>query len=226
MRALVLDFGGVISRTLFETHDETEAALGLPAGTLRWRGPFDPDGDALWRDMQDGRISERDYWQQRTREVGRLLGEDWHDMQTLVQRARGAEPDSVARPETLALMRRARAAGIRLAILSNELDLFYGAALRRRMQALREVEVIVDATHTGILKPDPRAYALCVGQLGVAPAECVFVDDQARNVEGAVRAGMVAVQFDVTRPGPSCDEALRRLALAPDPDPSDRSACT
>ena len=31
-RALILDFGGVISRTLFETHDETERALGLPAG--------------------------------------------------------------------------------------------------------------------------------------------------------------------------------------------------
>ena len=30
-RALVLDFGGVISRTLFETHAQTEQALGLPA---------------------------------------------------------------------------------------------------------------------------------------------------------------------------------------------------
>jgi hypothetical protein len=40
---LVLDFGGVISRTLFETHDLTERALGLPPGTLTWRGPFDPD---------------------------------------------------------------------------------------------------------------------------------------------------------------------------------------
>ena len=47
-RALILDFGGVISRTLFETHDQTEAALGLPSGTLTWRGPFDPDSDPLW----------------------------------------------------------------------------------------------------------------------------------------------------------------------------------
>jgi len=62
MRALVLDFGGVISRTLFETHGQTEAALGLPAGTLTWRGPFDPASDALWCDMQAGRLSERDYW--------------------------------------------------------------------------------------------------------------------------------------------------------------------
>ena len=210
-RALILDFGGVVSRTLFETHDATERALGLAPGTLTWRGPFDPAGDALWRAMQAGRIGERDYWLARTREVGRLVGEDWDRMQTLVQRARGADPDAVARPETLALMRDARAAGIRLAILSNELDLFYGRELRRRMSALRDVEVIVDATYTGILKPDARAYAQCVGELGLPADECVFVDDQPRNVEGAAAAGLVGVAFDVVRPAAGCDAA--RLAL-------------
>ena len=90
-QALVLDFGGVVSRTLFETHALTEAALGLPAGTLRWRGPFDPDSDLLWQDQQAERLSERDYWLARTREVGRLVGEDWDRMETFVQRARGAE---------------------------------------------------------------------------------------------------------------------------------------
>ena len=110
MRALVLDFGGVISRTLFETHDDSERALGLAPGTLTWRGPFDrAETDALWRDMQAGRVSERDYWMARTREVGQRLGEDWREMQTLVQRTRGAEPDAVARPQTLATdARRAR----------------------------------------------------------------------------------------------------------------------
>jgi putative hydrolase of the HAD superfamily len=216
MRALVLDFGGVISRTLFETHADTEAALGLPAGTLTWRGPFDAGGDALWRDMQAGTISERDYWMRRTREVGRLLGEEWTEMQTLVQRARGADPDRVARPETVALMRDAAAHGLRLAILSNELDLFYGAALRQRMAALRDVALIVDATYTGILKPDPRAYELCTQQLGLAAGDCVFVDDQMRNVEGARRVGMAAVWFDVTQPDVSCD-AARRLMGVPSP---------
>ena len=73
-KALILDFGGVISRTLFETHDLSEAALGLPPGTLTWRGPFDPSTDPLWRAMQANEISERDYWTTRTREVGRLVG--------------------------------------------------------------------------------------------------------------------------------------------------------
>lgn len=214
-RALVLDFGGVVSRTMFETHDITERALGLAPGTLAWRGPFDSDRDGLWQDMQAGRISERDYWMARTREVGRLVGEDWTRMDTFVQRARGAEPDAVIRPEAVAAVATAEAAGCRLALLSNELDLFYGADFRRRLPLLARFDVIVDATHTGILKPDPRAYAAVVQALGVPAHDCVFVDDQPRNVEGARCAGMQAVAFDVTAPEVSYREALLLLGLGP-----------
>ncbi|MFO1329580.1 MAG: HAD-IA family hydrolase [Rubrivivax sp.] len=214
-RALVLDFGGVISRTLFETHAESERALGLPPGTLTWRGPFDPQGDEPWRRMQAGQISERDYWMLRTREVGALLGEDWQRMEQFVVRARGADPSQVIRPEALQAIERAAAAGCPLAVLSNELDLFYGADFRRRLPLLERFQAIVDATHTGILKPDPRAYAAAAQALGVAPGDCVFVDDQARNVAGAVAAGMDVVHFDVTQPAAGYAEALRRLGLAP-----------
>lgn len=216
-RALVLDFGGVISRTLFETHALSEAALGLAPGTLAWKGPFDPDGDALWREMQADRISERDYWMARTREVGRLVGEDWDRMETFVQRARGADVEAVIRPEAVAAIRAAKAAGRRLAILSNELDLFYGAGFREQLPLLELFDVIVDATYTHILKPDARAYEACRMQLGVAAADCVFVDDQRRNVEGALRAGWHAVQLDVRHPGEAFAHALALLDVAAPP---------
>jgi putative hydrolase of the HAD superfamily len=212
-RALILDFGGVISRTLFETHHQTELALGLPAGSLTWLGPFDPPSDLLWQAMQRGELSERDYWLQRTREVGALLGERWDAMETLVQRARGAEPDRVIRPETALLVHQAQAAGIRLAILSNELDLFYGRSLRERLPLLEAFERIDDATYTGVLKPDPQAYLGCLQALGLQAEEVVFVDDQLRNVDGARRLGIPTVHFDVTRPASSCHEARELLDL-------------
>ena len=214
-QALVLDFGGVISRTLFETHALSEPALGLPPGTLRWRGPFDPAGDPLWRDMQADKISERDYWMTRTQEVGRLLGEKWTKMETFVQRARGADVQAVIRPEAVAAIQAAKAAGRKLAILSNELDLFYGADFRTRLPLLAWFDVVVDATYTHILKPDARAYALCTEQLGLNAADCVFVDDQWRNVDGGRRAGMQVVHFDVTQPQASYDQAMQLMGLAP-----------
>jgi putative hydrolase of the HAD superfamily len=212
-QALVLDFGGVISRMLFETHPLTEQALGLAPGTLTWKGPFDPASDPLWQAMQADQLSERDYWMARTREVGRLVGEDWDRMETFVQRARGADVQAVIRPEAVTTIEAALAAGKRLAILSNELDLFYGADFRLRLPLLRHFELIVDATYTGILKPDPRAYAAVTDALGLPASACVFVDDQQRNAEGGVRAGMQVVHFDVLRPARSFGLALDLLGL-------------
>lgn len=213
IQALVLDFGGVVTRTLFETHAATEAALGLPAGTLTWRGPFDPASDPLWQSMQAGDISERDYWLTRAREVGLLLGENWDRMETLVTRARGADPASIIRPQAIATAQAAKAAGCKLAILSNELDLFYGRELRRRVPVLREFDSIVDATYTGILKPNPLAYALCLEQLNLPASACVFVDDQSRNVTGALQVGMRALAFDVLQPSESYRLALQVLGV-------------
>jgi putative hydrolase of the HAD superfamily len=212
-RALVLDFGGVISKTLFETHEATEAALGLAPGTLGWRGPFAAATDPLWLAMLRGELSEREYWQRRSREVGKLVGEDWQDMQTFVRRARGADPALVIRPEAEHAVRIARAAGCKLAILSNELDLFYGAEFRRKLPLLAEFDLIVDATHTGILKPDPRAYRAVSDGLGLSPPECIFVDDQQRNVDGAVACGFRTVKFDVRNPEHSYRQALQQLGL-------------
>ena len=212
-KALVLDFGGVISRTLFETHELSEAALGLKPGTLNWRGPFDPQTDPLWRAMQADEISERDYWTTRTREVGRLVGEDWQSMQTFVQRARGADVQAVIRPEAVAAIHAAKAAGCKLAVLSNELDLFYGSDFRQRLPLLDLFDVIVDATYTGILKPDPRAYQDCLAQLGLRAEDAVFVDDQERNIEGALRCGLQVVHFDVRKPAASYGQALKLLGV-------------
>lgn len=213
-RALILDFGGVITRTLFETHDLTEKALDLAPGTLTWQGPLAPETDDLWQAMQAGEITERGYWTRRTAEVGALLGQDWTEMSDFVRAARGAEPEAVIRPEFREAIARVKAAGMKLAILSNELDLFYGADFRDKLPFLADFDVIVDATYTGILKPDPRAYRACLEELGLPAEDCVFVDDQARNVEGARAVGLPTVHFDVADPAASYSQALDLLGLS------------
>lgn len=211
-QALVLDFGGVISRTMFETHDITEQAFGLAPGTLTWRGPFDPASDPLWMDMQADRITERDYWNTRVAEVSGLFGESWV-MSEFVRRARGDDPISAMRPEAVKAIEAAAAAGKRLAILSNELDLFYGEGFTKRFPLLSDFDVVVDATYTGVLKPDPRAYRYCLDALKLNADQCVFVDDQKRNIVGAEKVGMATVHFDVRDPKASFAIALQKLGL-------------
>ena len=210
-RALVLDFGGVITRTLFETHPMTEKVLGLPSGSLTWRGPFEPDSDPLWVAMQNGELTEREYWTTRTQEVGEMVGESWTEMSQFLMAARGDDPEPIIRPEALTAFDEAREAGAQLAILSNELDLFYGKGFAQKLSFIKYFEIVVDATYTHILKPDPRAYRACVQQLDLPPEKCVFVDDQRRNVVGAQRVGMQTVLFDVQQPQKSFRQALDLL---------------
>lgn len=212
-KVLVLDFGGVISRTLYETHDLTEAALGLKPGTLNWRGPFDLDSDPVFVSMQKGEITEREYWEFRMRETGDLVGETWNAFPEFIGRVRGNDPAAVIRPEFLETIAKAKSAGVRLAILSNELDLFYGKDFREKLPFMQDFELIVDATYTGILKPDPRAFAFITEGLGVAASDCVFVDDQLKNIRGGEAAGMHCVHFDVTQPDSSYAKALKLLGV-------------
>jgi putative hydrolase of the HAD superfamily len=174
-------------------------------------GPFDPATDPLWQSMQAGEISERDYWRIRARETGELIGEEWAVPQFL-HRIRG-KARAVVRPEACTAVAAAKAANKRLAILSNELDYFYGAEFREELPILSAFDLIVDATYTEVLKPDPRAYRFVTKGLGIEAERCVFVDDQLRNVEGAAAVGMKAIHFDVCAPAQSYVRALALLGI-------------
>ena len=210
-RALLLDFGSVISVSVFERHRETEAQLGLPSGSLQWLGPIAPSTDELWRAMQRDEITERDYWAQRARELGEWVGEGGWDMVTMLQRIRQVDPPSVVRPQMRELLKMARTQGLRLGVLSNELELFYGADFLRRMNVIEEFDVVVDATHTRILKPDIQAYEMAVAELGVPPESVLFVDDQFRNIAGAVRAGLQVHYFDLRDVEGNCAAIAARI---------------
>lgn len=209
--ALILDFGSVISYSVFERHAETEARLGLEPGAIQWFGPVDPAADPLWRDMLADKLTEREYWAALARDVGSKLGQEWLPVDFL-RAARSPDLNDEIRPEIVDLVHRVKAHGGRLGILSNELELFYGAEALSEITVLSEFDVLVDATHTEILKPDPRAYQLVLERLGVEAGASVFLDDQPRNVAGGLDAGIHAMYFDVTDPAGCCDRAWHALS--------------
>ena len=71
-----------------------------------------------------------------------------------------------------------------------------------------EFDVICDATYTDILKPDPRAYYDCLERLNLKIEDCIFVDDQRKNINGAEDIGLSCVQFDVLNPSGSYKKVI------------------
>lgn len=196
-QGLLLDFGSVISVSMFERHPQTEEILDLPRGSLTWMGPMAPQTDSLWQAMQADEITEREYWERRAIEMGEAVGERNWDVLTMLTRIRQVDPNAVVRPEMKRLIKTARADGIEVGILTNELELFYGKEFLSRMDILDEFEIIIDATHNGILKPDPRSYAMAIEAMDLPAHDILFVDDQFRNIAGGFKAGLQTQYFDL-----------------------------
>jgi putative hydrolase of the HAD superfamily len=55
--------------------------------------------------------------------------------------------------------------------------------------------VLVWSYQLGIAKPDPAIYRYALEKLGTQPAETLFIDDKAENVEAAVALGMKGIIF-------------------------------
>jgi epoxide hydrolase-like predicted phosphatase len=99
-------------------------------------------------------------------------------------------------PDMPALVRRARESGIRTALLSNSWGLDYPRDGWDDM-----FDAIIISGEVGMRKPEDRIYRLAAEQVGLAPNECVFVDDLQVNIVGAVEVGMVGVlhrEYEVT----------------------------
>lgn len=202
-----------MSRSLFEQVGDIERAYGLIPDTLSdWRGPFDPAVDSVWRDMRAGRISERDYWYTRCQELSDLTA-DTVTVTSLLERLRGDDPNRIIRPDVGRLIRDAQATGRKIGLLTNELELFHGAGITDALDILRLFDGIVDASKTGILKPDPTAYRQALESIGTVAAETVFVDDQIKNIDGGRAAGLQTVHFDIIDPAASIAETRRLLGI-------------
>lgn len=66
----------------------------------------------------------------------------------------------------------------------------------------------------GLCKPDPEAFRRCVESLAAEPAQTLFIDDNAGNVQGAVHAGLRGHHY---RGLPGLRAELHSLDL-PEPD--------
>jgi HAD superfamily hydrolase (TIGR01509 family) len=103
-----------------------------------------------------------------------------------------ANAELVPMPGAVEMIRALQAHGTLLAIASSAVRSSIEMILERL--ALRDAfAIIVDGSEVEHGKPDPEAYLVTARKLGVAPAECIVIEDSEVGVLAAKRAGMVCI---------------------------------
>jgi putative hydrolase of the HAD superfamily len=179
-RALLVDFGGVLTTNMWEGFDEFCRTEGIEEGSVRSLFKHEPEALADLRLLETGELEPEEF----ERRFAPRLG---------IARAEGliGRMFAAVRPEERLIdaVRAARGAGVRTGLISNS----WGTAIYDpdALDGLFDVAII--SGEVGLHKPQAEIYLLAAERLDVEPPACVFVDDLRENVHGAEEVGMTAI---------------------------------
>jgi putative hydrolase of the HAD superfamily len=205
--AVVFDLGGVITDSPMAAFAAYEAEAGLPEGLIVRLNSTDPDTNA-WARFERNELDAAgftDAFEAEALAAGHRL-----DARRVLAALAGE-----VRPQMVKAVRRLRAAGLPLALLSNNV-----APMERtgRLGELLELfDAVVESSVEGVRKPEPEIYHRALARLSaaagrdLAPSDCAYLDDLGINLKPARAMGMHTIK--VTDPDVALDELSALVGL-------------
>jgi len=197
IRAVVSDFGGVLTTPLFESFAAFQAEHGIAPealGLAMLRATQARGGANPLYDLETGDLAEPEFLalvaDALEAETGARV-----PMEGFADRYWAGLRHNDAFIAYLRSLREER--GIRLALLTNNVR-EWEPRWRPKWPIDELFEVVVDSAFVRMRKPDPRIYALTLEMLGLPPEACAFVDDLELNCDAARQAGLHPVVFRTT----------------------------
>lgn len=193
IEAFLFDFGGVFTDSPFGAVEDFGRSIGAdPRGVSAIVfGSYEHDGEHPWHRLERGEIG-LEAAREHILALGRERGLDV-DIYRLFARMADNGAGAGTRAALVERVRGLRAAGYRTGIITNNVREF-GDGWRALIPVDELFEFVVDSSHVGVRKPDPRIFALALEELGRPdPARCVFLDDHPANVAAARALGMLAI---------------------------------
>lgn len=198
------DFGGVLSSSPFEAFAAYERARGIPEGFIRRVNATDPDANA-WARFERSEL-DIDGFDAAFAEESAALGHRIPGAEVIARLA------GEIRPAMIEAVRRCRAAGLTTGLLTNNVLAPSFSGWHGGLALGDLFDVIVESAKEGVRKPEPAAYDLVLGKMGVTAEACVFLDDLGINLKPARAMGMTTIK--VVDPEDALDELEALLGIA------------
>jgi putative hydrolase of the HAD superfamily len=191
VRAVLFDLGGVLTESPMDSFAAYEAAAGLPAGLIRQLNATDPDTNA-WARIERGELDVAGFAEAFEAEA-RVAG---HRVDAA--RVLSALDHPAQRPAMVSAVRRLRAAGLPLGLVSNNVRPMPREAALGELLAL--FDVVVESSVERIRKPEPEIYRRALTRLSaavgaeLAASDCAYLDDLGINLKPARALGMHTIK--------------------------------
>jgi len=204
-KAVIWDFGGVITSSPFEAFNKFELDNNLPKDIIRTINSENPDDNA-WAKFERNDIDINEFdtlfskeadkkgFQISGKQVVKLLSGDIR--KTMV--------------DFLLSLKESYKLGCITNNIQNSKDDKVNH-LNQASQVMKIFDHIIESSRVGLRKPDPKIYYMSCDALGVRPEECIYLDDLGINLKPARKIGMTTIK--VIDPNEAIDEVKKYLQL-------------
>lgn len=191
-KAVLWDFGGVITTSPFEAFNRYEADKGLPRDVIRSINATNPEDNA-WARLESSRIDVDEFDELFAAEA-KALGHEIRGKDVLALLSGDIRPEMVNALKTISQAHR-------IGCITNNVKSGEGPGMARsasKAEAIAGVmelfDIVIESSKVGMRKPDPRIYQLACSEMDIDPGEAIFLDDLGINLKPAKALGMTTIK--------------------------------
>jgi putative hydrolase of the HAD superfamily len=192
IRAVLWDFGGVLTTSPFDAFNRYEAEHGIPKDFIRRINATNPEHNA-WAKLESSTISLAEFdvaFEAESRAAGHPI-----PGQAVIDLLSGD-----LRPRMVSVLTQCKQR-FKVACLTNNVRSGGGPGMARtteraaQMQRVMDLfDVVIESSKEGIRKPNPQFYLRACARLDIAPQHAVFLDDLGINLKPAKDLGMSTIK--------------------------------
>ncbi|MEO8003411.1 MAG: HAD-IA family hydrolase [Betaproteobacteria bacterium] len=194
IRAVLWDFGGVMTESPFIAFRRFETDHGLPVNFLRDINARNHDHNA-WARFERSELSPRQF-DQAFADESRAAGHE----------VRGLDVIDLLygriRPEMVTALKACKG-HFTNACVTNNVSAGAGRGIDRDSSRAEEwknisalFDLVIESSRIGVRKPEPRFFELTCAELGITPDQAVYLDDLGTNLKPARKMGMHTIKVE------------------------------
>ncbi len=185
-KAIIWDFGGVITSSPFNAFNEFEEVNGLPKDIIRTINSENPDMNA-WAQFESNSITI-DQFDDLFLKEAKTKGFDIKG-RDIIKLLKGS-----IRENMVSFLRELKS-NFKLGCITNNVKPSSEENTdNETKEAMSIFDHVIESSIVGIRKPNPEIYMMSCDALNVSPDQCIYLDDLGINLKPARELGMTTIK--------------------------------